>query len=70
MIVHKCDRCGREMGAWLNVKVYPGALNPVYNVGNLLKVSCELELCEDCYKKIIERPRRREADDGKQYNEV
>lgn len=27
MIVHKCDRCGRELAVWMTVKVYPGAMN-------------------------------------------
>lgn len=31
MIVHKCDRCGRDMVAWMSVNVYPSALNPAYN---------------------------------------
>lgn len=60
MIVHKCDRCGRDMAVWMTVKVYPDALNPAYNIGHLVLKSCELELCEDCFDAVIGRERKNE----------
>lgn len=69
MIVHKCDRCGRELAVWMTVKVYPGAMSPAYNVGNLVHKSCELEFCEDCFDAVIRvavigRERKSEKGEG------
>ena len=50
MIVHKCDRCGREMASWINVYSANGAEE--YNVLELMHEGVKREYCKPCYEAI------------------
>lgn len=53
MIIHKCDKCGKEMGAWLEVSTTVNASNLYTNVFDLQVLAVSREFCKDCYTKIF-----------------
>ena len=56
MIRYFCNICGKEMGVWLEVRTSIGASHPLNNVSNMIEYNRydNLQICEDCCKKITE----------------
>lgn len=55
MIVHKCDRCGKEMDAWFTCTTKVDAINSSVNVDELLLLTGTREYCKKCYYTIYDR---------------
>lgn len=53
MIIHKCDICGKEMGAWLKVTTYVEASRNDTNVSDLAPYSGSFDICGKCFKNFI-----------------
>ena len=60
MVVHKCDRCGREMKIWATVKTdYDGTADMDYTDAKpWLGFIGDYEFCYDCMDKIDGELRR------------
>lgn len=54
MIIHRCDSCGKEMSAWISITTKPDTVNSFTNISDLLGCQLTMELCEDCYIKMLE----------------
>lgn len=54
MVIHKCDRCGKEMSTWMTMITKPDTNNSYTNIYDLLVYQSNLELCKDCYLKVLE----------------
>lgn len=54
MIIHRCDSCSKEMSAWISITTKPDAVNSYTNISDLLGCQSTMELCKDCYLKMVE----------------
>ena len=56
MIIHKCDSCGKEINVFIAVKTTIGGKEgyEYINVGNMLHLKRNFELCKDCAEEMLE----------------
>ena len=59
MIIHKCDKCGKEMTRWFIVSIDIGAANDWINVADIIKHRGKSELCQDCYMMLADDEERK-----------
>jgi len=53
MTIHRCDLCGKEVGAWFSITANIDAINQIMNVYDLLKYQGSYDICEECFKSWI-----------------
>jgi hypothetical protein len=53
MVIHKCDVCGKEMCAWLEITPQPNTSNSILNIANLLQFRTTHEICDNCWNNIL-----------------
>jgi len=64
MVVHKCDICGKEMGAWLKVSTFIEVdNNRSLDVSNLSPLSGSFEMCGDCFGSLIRKKESEEINE-------
>ena len=53
MIIRKCDCCGQEITAYVQVQTTICATNDYVNVSDMLHLQKKLDLCKSCAEKSI-----------------
>ena len=57
MVIHKCDKCGKEMTKWLSLRTTADAVNLNTNIYDLLEYQGRFEFCVDCAPKLFQELR-------------